>query len=92
MSSGIGTAAYSGRPGAGGGRCACDRRQGSGRRERRPPATAPDRTAHLAICLVVLIAAPAVTVVGYELLGQRHLADALARRWVGWRRRRERLT
>jgi low temperature requirement protein LtrA len=33
----------------------------------------------MAICLVVLTAAPAVTVVGYETLGHRHTADALER-------------
>src|SRR4029079_9727207 len=31
----------------------------------------------MAICLVVLTLAPAVTVVGYETLGHRHIADAL---------------
>jgi low temperature requirement protein LtrA len=33
----------------------------------------------MAICLVVLTFAPAVTVVGYETLGHRHMADALER-------------
>jgi low temperature requirement protein LtrA len=33
--------------------------------------------ASVAACLVVLALAPAVTVVGYELLGHRHMADAL---------------
>jgi len=33
----------------------------------------------MAICLVVLTLAPAVTVVGYETLGHRHIADALER-------------
>jgi low temperature requirement protein LtrA len=33
----------------------------------------------MAICLVVLTAAPAVTVVGYETLGHRHMADAIER-------------
>jgi hypothetical protein len=33
----------------------------------------------MAICLVVLTAAPAVTIVGYETLGHRHMADALER-------------
>jgi low temperature requirement protein LtrA len=33
----------------------------------------------MAICLVVLTCAPAVTVVGYETLGHRHMADALER-------------
>jgi len=31
------------------------------------------------VCLVVLAFAPVVTVVGYETLGQRHVADALER-------------
>jgi len=35
--------------------------------------------ADMAICLVVLTAAPAVTIVGYETLGHRHMADALER-------------
>jgi hypothetical protein len=30
-------------------------------------------------CLVVLMLAPAVTVLGYETVGHRHLAEALAR-------------
>jgi low temperature requirement protein LtrA len=33
----------------------------------------------VAICLLVLMLAPAVTVVGYEALGHRHVADALER-------------
>jgi low temperature requirement protein LtrA len=33
----------------------------------------------VALCLVVLAFAPVVTVVGYEVLGHRHLADALSR-------------
>jgi low temperature requirement protein LtrA len=33
----------------------------------------------MAVCLVVLTAAPAVTVVGYETVGHRHMADALER-------------
>ena len=33
----------------------------------------------MAVCLLVLGGAPLVTVVGYELLGHRHLAAALAR-------------
>jgi low temperature requirement protein LtrA len=33
----------------------------------------------VAICLLVLTLAPAVTVVGYETLGHRHMADALER-------------
>ena len=32
----------------------------------------------MAICLVILMLAPAVTVVGYEMLGHRHQAQALA--------------
>ncbi len=32
----------------------------------------------MAICLAILMLAPAVTVVGYEVLGHRHLAEALA--------------
>jgi low temperature requirement protein LtrA len=35
--------------------------------------------AGLAICLLVLVLAPVVTVVGYETVGHRHVADALAR-------------
>jgi low temperature requirement protein LtrA len=33
----------------------------------------------MSVCLVVLALAPAVTVVGYEALGHRHVADALER-------------
>jgi hypothetical protein len=33
----------------------------------------------MALCLVVLAFAPAVTVVGYEVLGYRHMADAIER-------------
>jgi hypothetical protein len=33
----------------------------------------------LAVCLVVLVFAPVVTVVGYETVGHRHVADALER-------------
>ena len=33
----------------------------------------------MAVCLVILMLAPAVTVVGYEMLGHRHQAEALAR-------------
>ena len=33
----------------------------------------------MALCLVVLTAAPAVTIVGYETVGHRHMADALER-------------
>ncbi|SJM31746.1 conserved membrane hypothetical protein [Mesorhizobium delmotii] len=32
----------------------------------------------MAICLVILMLAPAVTVVGYEMLGHRHQTQALA--------------
>lgn len=32
----------------------------------------------IAVCLVILMLAPAVTVVGYEMLGHRHQAEALA--------------
>jgi hypothetical protein len=37
----------------------------------------------MAVCLVILMLAPAVTVVGYEMQGYRHQADALAKeeRW-----------
>jgi hypothetical protein len=31
----------------------------------------------IAVCLVVLALAPVVTVVGYETLGHRHMAEAL---------------
>jgi hypothetical protein len=31
----------------------------------------------IAVCLLVLALAPAVTVVGYELVGHRHMAEAL---------------
>ncbi len=34
---------------------------------------------NVAVCLAVLVLAPVVTVVGYETLGYRHVADALAR-------------
>ena len=33
----------------------------------------------VAVCLVVLMFAPVVTVVGYETLGHRHVEEALAR-------------
>jgi hypothetical protein len=33
----------------------------------------------MAVCLVVVMLAPAVTVVGYEMRGHRHVAEALAR-------------
>jgi low temperature requirement protein LtrA len=33
----------------------------------------------LAVCLIVLMAAPIVTVVGYELVGRRHAAEAMKR-------------
>jgi hypothetical protein len=33
----------------------------------------------ISVCLVVLALAPAVTVVGYETLGHRHIAEALQR-------------
>ena len=33
----------------------------------------------VAACLVVLALAPTVTVVGYEVLGHRHMAEALER-------------
>ncbi|MEO5758275.1 MAG: low temperature requirement protein A [Mesorhizobium sp.] len=32
----------------------------------------------MAICLIILMLAPAVTVIGYEMLGHRHQAEALA--------------
>jgi uncharacterized membrane protein YdbT with pleckstrin-like domain len=35
--------------------------------------------ADMAVCLVILMLAPAVTVVGYEMLGHRHQEEALAR-------------
>jgi low temperature requirement protein LtrA len=35
--------------------------------------------ASMAVCLVVLTAAPAVTIVGYETLGHRHMAEAMER-------------
>jgi low temperature requirement protein LtrA len=35
--------------------------------------------AHMAVCLVVLTLAPAVTIVGYETIGHEHMADALER-------------
>jgi hypothetical protein len=31
------------------------------------------------VCLIVLALAPVVTIVGYETLGHRHMADALQR-------------
>jgi hypothetical protein len=33
----------------------------------------------MAVCLLVLTAAPAVTVIGYETLGHRHVAQVLER-------------
>jgi low temperature requirement protein LtrA len=39
--------------------------------------------ASTALCLVVLMCAPFVTVVGYETLGHRHMARALERLWTG---------
>ena len=35
--------------------------------------------ASVAVCLVVLTLAPAVTVVGYEVIGHRHMAAQLER-------------
>jgi hypothetical protein len=35
--------------------------------------------ANMAVCLIILMFAPAVTVVGYEMLGHKHQADALER-------------
>jgi low temperature requirement protein LtrA len=35
--------------------------------------------ASIAVCLVVLVLAPAVTIVGYETIGHRHMAEALER-------------
>jgi hypothetical protein len=32
----------------------------------------------MAICLVILTVAPAITVIGYEVSGHRHQAEALA--------------
>jgi low temperature requirement protein LtrA len=37
---------------------------------------------NMAVCLVVLMLAPAVTVVGYEMRGHRHQAEALAKKEV----------
>jgi hypothetical protein len=31
----------------------------------------------VAVCLVVLALAPAVTVIGYEILGHRHMAEVV---------------
>ena len=36
----------------------------------------------MALCLLVATAAPMVSVVGYELVGHRHMADAMERRLV----------
>ena len=33
----------------------------------------------MAVCLIVLMAAPVVTVIGYEVLGHQHVAAALER-------------
>jgi hypothetical protein len=33
----------------------------------------------MAVCLIVLALAPVVTVVGYESLGHRHIAEAVER-------------
>jgi hypothetical protein len=33
----------------------------------------------MSVCLLVLMLAPIVTVVGYETLGHQHMADALER-------------
>ena len=35
---------------------------------------------YMAACLLIVVLAPMVTVVGYELLGHRHVSAALARR------------
>ena len=35
--------------------------------------------ASVTVCLLVLMLAPVVTVVGYETLGHRHMAEALER-------------
>jgi len=45
----------------------------SGRRRRRPALSGIS----MAACLVILVFAPAVTVVGYEMRGYRHQAEAL---------------
>jgi Bacterial low temperature requirement A protein (LtrA) len=37
----------------------------------------------MAVCLIILMLAPAVTVVGYEMLGHRHQAGALAKEGRG---------
>jgi low temperature requirement protein LtrA len=39
----------------------------------------------MAVCLLVAMLAPVVTVVGFELLGHRHAADAAAKSLTGWR-------
>ena len=43
------------------------------------PSRSPRPGVSMAICLIVLTLAPAVTVVGYETLGHRHMADAVER-------------
>jgi hypothetical protein len=52
------------------------RRYGGGHRHGDRPGR---RRRPLALCLLVLTTAPAVTVVGYELVGHRHRAAMLAR-------------
>ena len=37
----------------------------------------------MAACLVIVMLAPAVTVVGFELVGHRHAAEAIARSLAG---------
>ena len=39
----------------------------------------PRRASSVALCLLVLTLAPAVTIVGYETVGHRHMAEALER-------------
>ena len=43
----------------------------------------PRRASSMAVCLSCSCCAPVVTVVGYETLGHRHMAQALERLWTG---------
>ena len=53
--------------------------RGDGRAARRSSVVLAAAGVSVAVCLLVLALAPAVTVVGYETLGHRHMAEALER-------------
>ena len=47
------------------------------------PSSSAANGVSMAVCLVVLTAAPLISVIGYETVGHRHQADALARLLAG---------